>query len=280
MVKTLTFKGDKPKKRKRTEAGAEDPFLPVAKAPTTTTIATQQQLATEEEVAADDSWVQAEQPTDITGPIIFTLPTITPSCLASDAHGKVYCSALENMVEEDPATAEPHDVRQVWVANRVAGTETFSFKGHHGNYLGCDKFGIVSASREAVGPEESWSVVSVPDHKGALAVQNVRETFLSVVTENEKEGRDVELTKLRGDAEAIGFGETLRVKMQARFKPRLKKDKEEKANAKITRRELETAVGRSLEDNEVKMLKRARKDGSYHEALLDVKVKGKHDKYA
>jgi len=68
--------------------------------------------------------------------------------------------------------------------------------------------------------------------------------------------------------------------MQARFKPTLKASKEEKVREKISRAQLEQEVGRALADDEVKKLKRARKDGSYHEALLDVKVKNKHDKYA
>ncbi len=56
--------------------------------------------------------------------------------------------------------------------------------------------------------------------------------------------------------------------MQARFKPRLKASKEEKAWEKISRRELQAAVGRPLDDKEVRALKRARKDGNYHETLL------------
>ena len=44
--------------------------------------------------------------------------------------------------------------------------------------------------------------------------------------------------------------------------------------------DLEAEVGRRLEDDEVKMLKTARREGTYHEAMLDVKVKGKHDKFA
>lgn len=67
--------------------------------------------------------------------------------------------------------------------------------------------------------------------------------------------------------------------MQARFKPRLKANKEEKAKEKISRKELEQAVGRRLEDDEVRKLKRARREGDYHEQLLMLKVKGKHDKY-
>lgn len=68
--------------------------------------------------------------------------------------------------------------------------------------------------------------------------------------------------------------------MQARFKPTFKASKEEKVREKISRAQLESEVGRRLGDDEVKKLKRARKEGTYHEALLDVKVKGKHDKFA
>jgi protein FRG1 len=68
--------------------------------------------------------------------------------------------------------------------------------------------------------------------------------------------------------------------MQSRFKPRLKASKEEKAKEKISRKELEDVVGRKLNDDEVKKLKRARREGTYHEAILDVRVKGKHDKFA
>ena len=68
--------------------------------------------------------------------------------------------------------------------------------------------------------------------------------------------------------------------MQARYKPKVKATKESKAWEKITRRELEAAVGRRLEEHEVKRLKRARKEGNYHEEVLDMRARGKHDKYA
>lgn len=123
MVKPLAFKGDKKsKKRKHRETGdGQDSSTALA--------TTAQVTATADE---DDSWVTADAPGDITGPIIFALPTVPPTCIASDANGKVFTSEIENIVEGDLATAEPYDVRQVWVANRVAGTEHISFKGHHG----------------------------------------------------------------------------------------------------------------------------------------------------
>lgn len=86
--------------------------------------------------------------------------------------------------------------------------------------------------------------------------------------------------EIRGDAEMVSFSTTFRIRMQARFKPRLKASKESRAKEKISRKELEEAVGRRLEDAEVKRLKKARAQGDYHEAILDVRVKGKHDKYS
>ena len=123
MVKPLAFKGGK-KSKKRKHRDADD-----AQETSTALTTTSQSGVTAEE---DDSWVTAEAPSDVTGPIIFALPTSTPSCIACDTNGKVFTSEIENIVEGDLATAEPHDVRQVWVANRVAGTEYVSFKGHHG----------------------------------------------------------------------------------------------------------------------------------------------------
>lgn len=68
--------------------------------------------------------------------------------------------------------------------------------------------------------------------------------------------------------------------MQARFKPKLRTSKEDKAKEKVSRKELEEAVGRRLTDDEAKRLKKARREGNYHEEILDLRVKGKRDKYS
>ena len=125
MVKPLVFKGEKkPKKRKRVADPTHDD-APDSKAVVTASTAS---TAGNED---DDSWVNADAATDIAGPVVIVLPSEPPTCLASDANGKVFASQLENFMDGDPSTAEPHDVRQVWVVNRVHGTESFSFKGHH-----------------------------------------------------------------------------------------------------------------------------------------------------
>lgn len=272
MVKALSFKGDKkPKKRKRVDT--EEKFGDK-------TGSTGKEVTTVAEDAAedDDSWVTAEAAGDLAGPILIVLPSEPPTCIASDTNGKVFVSPLENIVDDNPATAEPHDVRQVWVASRVAGTESFSFKGHHGKYLTCDKHGLLSANTEAVSPLESFLSIPTVDTPGTFQIQTLRETFLTIKASTSS--KSSALPELRGDAEATNFNTTFRIRMQARFKPKLKASKEEKAREKISRKELEEAVGRRLEDDEVRKLKKARREGDYHEALLLIKVKNKHDKYS
>lgn len=267
MVKPLTFKGDK-KQKKRKRAPAEDGSSAIASG--STDVVAPSSAVNDEE---DDSWVSAEATSDVVGPILIVLPTETPSALACDPNGKVFTIPIENIVDANPASAEPHDVRQVWVANRVSGTESFRLKGHHGRYLSCDKIGHLSATSEAVSPLESFNIIPTPDAApGTFQLQTMRDTFLSV----SEASKGVEV---RGDADAIAFGTTLRIRMQARFKPKIKASKEEKALSKISRKELEAAAGRRLDEEEVRVLKRARREGNYHEKLLDVKVKNKHDKW-
>ena len=263
MVKALTFKGDKKpsKKRKRTHNEAEDEDAPSSK---------QLIPAADAEPEDDDNWVSAEALSDISGPVMFVLPSKPATCMATDAMGKVFARPVENMVEDEPRTAEPHLVSQVWVAPRVVGSEKdFTFKGHHGRYLGCDRYGICSATREAISPEETFKLQASSDGDALFSLQTSHSTYVSV-----SEG------DVRGDAEDESESCRLRIRMQARFKPRHKVEKAEKVRAKISRKELEEEVGRRLEDDEVKMLKKARREGNYHEAMLDVKVKGKHDKFA
>ena len=265
MPKALTFKGDKKsKKRKRInndggedEAPASKHLIPIADA----------------EPEEDDNWVSAEAVTDISGPVMLVLPTMPVTCVATDAMGRVNASPVSNMVEDEPRTAEPHLVQQVWIATKVVGSENdFIFKGHHGRYLGCDKYGICSATREAISPEETFKCSPSPE-RGKFDIETGRSTYISV-------DEDKNQPEVRGDAEEVSETTHVRIRMQARFKPQHKVEKAEQVRAKITRKELEDEVGRRLEDEEVKVLKRARRNGNYHEVMLDVKVKGKHDKFA
>jgi protein FRG1 len=118
-------------------------------------------------------------------------------------------------------------------------------------------------------------VTATADTPGTFQIQTLRDTYLTIKSLPTKK-----IPEVRGDATDVSFDTTLRIRMQARFKPRLKASREEKARERISRRELEEAVGRRLDEEEVRRLKRARREGDYHEVLLDIKVKSKHDKYS
>jgi protein FRG1 len=255
-------------------------------------------------VDEDDSWTHPDSATDLSGPVLLVLPTSPPTALASDANGNVFASPLENMVDGDPSTAEPHDVRQVWVLSRVGGEETVGFKGAHGRYLGCDEVGVISARREARGREEGFGIMEIEASAedagiGLFKIKTAASTAgkegtvarfiyaagggklkLEDADGDAPQKRSATKIEIRGDSEEASPQTLVRIRMQARFKPRLKANKELKAKEKVSRRELEAAVGRRLDDGEVKRLKRARRDGTYHEEVLDVRVKGKHDKFA
>ena len=120
MVKSLVFKGDKKSKKRKIRSVDNDDI---------------KTLAAPDFVSANDeleTWVSADSPSDIIGPIVFAVPSSPPSCITCDTNGKVFLSDIENIIDGDLATAEPHDIRQVWVASRLAGAEGISFKGHHG----------------------------------------------------------------------------------------------------------------------------------------------------
>ncbi|KAL2426186.1 hypothetical protein ABEF95_012456 [Exophiala dermatitidis] len=315
-IKPLTFKGDKkPKKRKHRDEHNDDEGSVSRPHPQTAS-----ETAAGVDPSEDDSWTTPDAASDIHGPTLIVLPTQPPTCLASDAHGNVFASPLENIVDDVLETAEPHDVRQVWVASTVAGTGgQINLKASHGGYLSCDSIGVLGARREARGLEEGFMVeqIEVDDGEGEAGTETfgtsgskkVRwriqtkaskgseegekgKRYLCAIQENnmEREGdadtsgekskkRSVAIS-LRGDGEADSPSTHLVLKMQNRFKPRVQQNKETKANQKISRRELEQAVGRKLDDDEVKRLKRARKEGNFYEEVLDVRVKGKHDKFA
>ncbi|OJJ75092.1 hypothetical protein ASPBRDRAFT_172734 [Aspergillus brasiliensis CBS 101740] len=295
MVKPLTFKGDKPKKRKHTSTTTTSSSDPPSKKQSTTSTAVQQDDASDpsahhdEHTLSDQSWVSADTSSDISGPILLILRTAPPTCLATDAHGTVFASPLENMIEGDPRTAEPHDVRQVWIASKIAGIEGWSLKGSNGRYLTSDKHGIMSANASAISQHEIYTINESGVGGGGFFVfgtgtgESSSSSSATTTTQRgdgvEVRGDETNLADEDEDGENAG-GTNIRVRMQARFKPRIQASKEIKAREKIGRKELEGIVGRRLDDDEVKRLRKARKEGDFHEVVLDVRVRGKHDKFA
>ncbi|KAI5291755.1 hypothetical protein KEM54_000547 [Ascosphaera aggregata] len=284
MVKPLTFKGDKPRKRKHHHSHKEESSEDREDRQVARRIKKEEAAAAETYVE-DQVWVSADVPSDISGPVLIVLPSTPPTCVASDALGNVFAMVVENLIEGNPSTAEPHDVRQVWVALKVAGTEGLQFKGHHGKYLSCDKYGMLSASSSAVAVYETFIPIQSPDTPGTFSLQIAGgdlEQFISIKKKESREREGKTSVQIRGDEDTVGFTTTLRIRMQAKFKPSVKasREKSKATHARISKLELEQIVGRRLEDEEVRRLKRARREGTFHEEVLDVRVKGKHDKFA
>lgn len=131
MVKALTFKGDKkPKKTPKRKREDREDDGEDGKPSSSKKAARADDV--EEDTENDDGWVSADVASDVSGPVVIVLPTEPVTALACDANGKVFTIPVENIVDGNPATAEPHDVRMVWVANKISGTENWRFKGHHG----------------------------------------------------------------------------------------------------------------------------------------------------
>jgi protein FRG1 len=149
-------------------------------------------------------------------------------------------------------------------------------------YLGCDSYGIPGANSSAISHQESFVVIpsEVPGTFSLQTAGGDKETFLTAKEAQSGKAASGSVVEVRGDASSLSFETTMRIRMQARFKPRIKASKETKAREKITRKELEEIVGRRLEEDEVRRLKRARREGNFHEEVLDVRVRGKHDKFA
>ncbi|KAF3913828.1 hypothetical protein ABW21_db0201773 [Orbilia brochopaga] len=288
MVKPLQFKGDKKPlkatKRKRADddndgqtSAAVSTAEKFGAASSSTAVATgasgreterakekeKERRVVSEDVEADDGWVNSDSLDDIRGPVIFAFASSPPTCLACDATGKVFASVLRDVDGEDLATAEPHDVRQVWTPTRIPSSTKFALKGHHGRYLACDKIGLLSATRDAIGPEEEFVPIKTETGWG---IQDCTGSTVGVSVE------------IRGDAETIGFGETWVIRGQRRFKTKVRK--EGAREERISRRELERLAGQQLDDDQVRILKKARREGALQSALLDIRQKKKRDKFA
>lgn len=267
----LKFKGDKIKKKRKREHHDEG--------------SASKRIEEDED---PETWVLPENATEIRGPTFITHPS-DPSPISvnfDSTRNKIILSSLDkDSTSDTPPLLDrtPTEVAQVWVTTRVAGSATINLRTGtgEGKFLSCDKHGIVSAFREARGPEEEWTPVLLPD--GMVAFMNVYENYLSV---DEVAGGSLQL---RGDSEEVGFRERFWLKIQSKYKKEAHEEKKKReAGSELTVID-ETSTnhmhqawgaGRSVVSKEDKReLKRARKEGRLAEALLDRRAKLKSDRF-
>ncbi|KAG2078158.1 hypothetical protein BDR04DRAFT_451585 [Suillus decipiens] len=267
----LKFKGDKIKKKRKREHHDEG--------------STSKRVDEDED---PETWVLPENATEIRGPTFIVHPS-DPSPISvnfDSTRNKIILSSLDKDLTSDTLPLldrTPTEVAQVWVTTRVAGSATINLRTGtgEGKFLSCDKHGIVSAFREARGPEEEWTPVLLPD--GMVAFMNVYENYLSV---DEVAGGSLQL---RGDSEEVGFRERFWLKIQSKYKKEAHEEKKKReAGSELTVIDETSAnhihqawgAGRSVVSKEDKReLKRARKEGRLAEALLDRRAKLKSDRF-
>ncbi|THU87240.1 actin-crosslinking protein [Dendrothele bispora CBS 962.96] len=278
----LKFKGEKTKKRrKREEDGDEDAAVPKR---------TRQR---KEDDVDPETWVLPENPMEIRGPTFIYHPS-DPSPISlnfNSTTNRVVLHALDkdkSEVNEEVRLIDrtPADVAQVWVVTRVAGSPTINLRSGtgEGKFLSCDAHGIVSADRDARGPQEEWTPVVLPD--GMIAFMNIYEKYLSV---DEVAGGSLQL---RGDSENVGFGERFWVKIQNKYKKEAHEEEKKKSlkegmvgtsridEAGTNRLHQAWGAGRSVVSSQDKReLKQAKKEGRLQEALLDRRAKLKSDRF-
>ncbi|KII88368.1 hypothetical protein PLICRDRAFT_140523 [Plicaturopsis crispa FD-325 SS-3] len=273
----LKFKGEKTKKKRKREAGDDAG-------------GSSSRRRKDEDDAGLDTWVLPDDPAQIRGPTFVMHPSDpSPICINFDStRNRIVLHSLDKDKTEDEAPTSldrtPTDVSQVWVTTRVAGSPTVNLRTGtgEGKFLSCDAHGLVSADREARGPQEEWTPVVLPD--GMVAFMNVYEKYLSV---DEVAGGSLQL---RGDSEEVGFGERFWVKIQNKYKREANEEEKKKKDGILDVSKIDETgtnkiyqtwgMGRSVtSDMDKTELKKARKEGRLAEALLDRRAKLKSDRF-
>ncbi|KAG6814516.1 hypothetical protein H0H92_000041 [Tricholoma furcatifolium] len=210
----LTFKGDKPKKRKREDGQP----------------GSSKKSRRKEDDEDPETWVLPEGANEIRGPTFIMHPSDSSpvSINFNSTTNRVVIHSFDKEKldpdEEPPSliSRTPTDVAQVWVTTRVAGSPTVNLRTGtgEGKFLSCDAHGLVSADRDARGPQEEWTPVVLSD--GMVAFMNIYEKYLSV---DEVAGGAMHL---RGDSDEVGFRERFWVKIQSKYKKEAHEEEKKK----------------------------------------------------
>lgn len=275
----LKFKGERVKKKRKRDTGEDEP----------TTSSGKRKKADDKD---PETWVLPESVAELRGPT-FIIHASDPSPISinfNSTTSRISLQPLDKDKSSDGPEAPklldrtPTDVSQVWVTTRVAGSPTINLRTGtgEGKFLSCDAHGLVSADRDARGPQEEWTPVVLPD--GMVAFMNVYEKYLGV---DEVAGGNL---TLRGDSEEVGFAERFWVKIQYKYQKEAHEEEKKKKDGLATEPVIDESssnriyqswgAGRSVVSVEDKKeLKRARKEGRLAEAMLDRRAKLKSDRF-
>ncbi|EPX74496.1 FRG1 family protein [Schizosaccharomyces octosporus yFS286] len=212
----------------------------------------------------DPIWTDANLVEDIHGPLVLyqRLDTTVISLGIEEVQGSCVGIFL------DPLSLEPDNTRQVFVASDMNGNVVL--KSFLMKYLSAGKEGDLFSKREAIGAEEQWQLQYLHDGYWAWKSMSNNKYLECLLNENDT-------YVFRCTSDTVTFTSKWRVRVQTRFvkRPSIQNIKQPTVHSQ----QLEAMVGRPLSSDEKKILKQASRDGSLHEALLDVRVSKKSDKY-
>ncbi|XP_064608563.1 protein FRG1-like [Liolophura sinensis] len=188
-----------------------------------------------------------------------------------------YMSALDNglfAVGSPHGTGEGPDPQEVFTVMKVSDTH-IALKSGYGKYLGVTMEGEVVGRADAVGAREKWEPVF---QDGKTALNGSNSCFMGVDTEGDiicrsKTASASEMLQIRCCA-AIG------TESEEDQKPKEERGKMKDVEINYVKK-FQSFQDRRLRVNagDVSELKKAKKDGSLHEALLDRREKMKADRY-
>lgn len=187
-----------------------------------------------------------------------------------------YIQAMDNgLFKLGPSRniGEGPDPEEILMAIRVTDTH-IALKSGYDKYLSVNQDGRVAGRSDAIGSREQWEPVF---QEGRLALLGCNGCFISVSFDGE----------IACSSKTAGDDEIIKIRSSAKKEKKNKdeKPKEEQANTKDTEinyvKKFQSFQDRRLRVNpeDRSHVKKAKKDGSLHQVLLDRRAKMKSDRY-
>ncbi|WFD20164.1 hypothetical protein MCAP1_002408 [Malassezia caprae] len=233
----LTFKGDKPKRKRVKES---DGARPPKRVPTGGDESDAEMYGGDDQGTSMQltvAWVPPEVTGEVTGPCFVHQLQDNGCAIALSFQAQL--AQVEATVVEPPslpddwpddgatlAAAEvtPQTIHQVWVATQLPMSDKWTFKSAQGTFLACDRYGEVTATNEARGPQEEWTLQPVDTVPSESALVGPRRGFAlqshygGYLTLDEPKDDHARRRRVRADASAPTAGGVWDLRVQWKYR--------------------------------------------------------------
>ena len=295
----LTFKGDKPKRKRKTQDGASRKRA----------AAVDDESDAEMYGGDEQAWVTPDVRDEVTGPCFVHQRREDGSAIVLSFNAPL--SQVETSKVEVPSISidgegdgptiagvevTPQTVHQVWVATSLPESDKWTMRSAQGTFLAADKYGDVTATNEARGPHAEWTLwrvdpvpcddaYTIPGPRAGYAFQSKHGGWLATDDTSEQRKRLV-----RADATDVSGACVWDIRVQWRFRHACRKAKRGVSTSGSTSLVDEAQLARSRQGWTAgaahhvppasrRELLRAQREGRLAEAMLDRRSQLKSDKY-